>query len=134
MRLTARTRDPRAPRSLATLGDHLRQRRLDLGLLQKDVAAIVGADAKTVTNWERHRTAPDLRHLPALLTFLGSDPRPEGRTFGERLHRARTAQGMSHRELAQRLGVDESTVWKWEDGRHAPSGRLRRVLRELLPF
>ncbi|MFK5925465.1 MAG: helix-turn-helix transcriptional regulator [Desulfuromusa sp.] len=35
-----------------TLGDHLRQRRIELGLYQKDVAAKLGVTTSTVWNWE----------------------------------------------------------------------------------
>jgi len=102
-------------------------------LLQREVAERLGADLKTVASWEGQRTDPSFRHFPALLAFLGYDPRPEGRTFGERLYRARTARGLSHRDLARLIGVDESTVWKWEDGRHRPNGRLLSRLQEELP-
>src|SRR5579872_2299780 len=40
------------PNALNTLGDHLRKRRLDLGLLQKQVAAEIGVNTLTVCNWE----------------------------------------------------------------------------------
>lgn len=116
-----------------TLGEHLRKRRVELGLLQKDMAPLVGADLKTVSNWELNRAEPELRFLPAILAFLGFDPRPEGQTLGERLRRARTSKGISHRELARLLMVDESTIWKWEAGRHRPTGRLLARLREVMP-
>jgi hypothetical protein len=34
-------------KELKTIGEHLRKRRLDLNLFQKDVAAILGADTMT---------------------------------------------------------------------------------------
>ena len=46
------------PEELKTIGDHIRKRRLDLGLLQKDVGRLVGVDTTTVTNWEKGRTGP----------------------------------------------------------------------------
>jgi DNA-binding XRE family transcriptional regulator len=44
--------DNRYPKELKTLGDHLRKRRLDKGLLQNDLARLLGVDKTTVTNWE----------------------------------------------------------------------------------
>ena len=44
---------------LKTLGDHVRARRLDLGLFQKDVAELVGVSTDTVTNWEKNRSEPE---------------------------------------------------------------------------
>ena len=48
---------PAYPQVLLTIGDHLRKRRLDLGLLQRKLAA--GVNESTVTNWELNRTALD---------------------------------------------------------------------------
>jgi transcriptional regulator with XRE-family HTH domain len=133
-KLTAsKPRSAAYPKELKGLGEHLRKRRLDLGLLQREVAERLGADLKTIANWEGQRSEPTFRHFPALLAFLGYDPRPEGRTFGERLYRARTARGLSHRDLARLIGVDESTVWKWEDGRHRPTSGLLARLPAVLP-
>ena len=59
---------PRAyPRVLATIGDHLRKRRLDLGLLQGEVADRLGVTESSVTNWELSRTEPELRFLPGIV-------------------------------------------------------------------
>jgi len=59
------------PKELRTLGDRVRKRRLDLGLRQKDVAEQLGVDEMTINNWERHRTRPIGRLLPAISRFLG---------------------------------------------------------------
>jgi transcriptional regulator with XRE-family HTH domain len=116
------------PREAKTLGDHLRRRRLDLGLLQKDVARQLGADVKTVTNWERQRTEPEIRFLPAIFRFLGLDPRPLPVTFPERLRVARTALGLSQEAFARRLRIDPGTVARWEAGTGRPGSKLLRLL------
>ncbi len=132
LRLKAKKPDGRYPVQLQQLGDHVRKRRLDLGLLQREVGDRLGADTKTINNWEMGRAEPQLRFIPCILAFLGYDPRPAAATFGERLRRERTARGLSIRSLAKLLGVNETTVWKWEEGRHRPISRLRRRLDELL--
>jgi len=63
------------PAELRTIGDHVRKRRLDLGLLQRDVALRIGVDPTSIFNWEAGRHHPSLRHLPAALDFLDYDPR-----------------------------------------------------------
>lgn len=42
---------------------------------------------------------------------------------------ARTAAGLDRTEAARRLGVDQSTLWRWEVGKSRPS---RHVLAALL--
>jgi transcriptional regulator with XRE-family HTH domain len=83
------------PPALCTIGDHLRRRRLDLGLLQREVAERFGANQCSVTNWELGRTKPALRFLPAIVRFLGYVPFPPGETLAERLTTARKARGLS---------------------------------------
>lgn len=56
-----------------TLGDHIRKKRLDLGLQQQEVATQIGVTKSTVWNWE-HGTKPELIHIPAVLAFLGYVP------------------------------------------------------------
>jgi DNA-binding XRE family transcriptional regulator len=65
---------PAYPSELRTLGDHLRKRRLDLGLLQCDVAEKLQVNPMTVCNWETNRTSPQLRFMPRIIAFLGYNP------------------------------------------------------------
>ena len=123
------------PAELNTLGDHIRAARLDRGLFQKDVARLVGVSTYTVTNWEKNRSDPDLRALPAVLDFLGYDTRKVDESIGERIVQARQSRGLSQRELAQILSVDPSTLSKWELGTREPQGfYLHRVKRFLDSF
>ena len=102
------------PTKPKTIGEHLRKRRMDLGLLQREVAVIIGVDTTTVFNWESNRTEPNLQTWPAVLTFLGYDPRPEGQTVGEKLRRHREGLGLSLVRAAEVMGVDPSTLNQWE--------------------
>lgn len=75
--LTLRATKPRPsayPASLSTIGDHIRTKRVDLGLRQCDVAEVVGVTTSTVTNWESNRTSPDLRAVPKVIEFLSYEP------------------------------------------------------------
>lgn len=117
--------DPAYPDALETLGDRLRTRRLDLGLFQKEVAKHIGVTTDTITNWELNRTEPEVRYLPTIIDFLGYVPFPVGETFPERLKAYRLMQGLSQEKFARELGIDETTLWKWENGKSSPSIVLR---------
>ena len=112
--------DENYPKELNTLGDHLRKRRLDLGLLQQDVAQQLGVTAGTVWQWERNRKEPETRSLPAVIAFLGYQPIPPSHSFPEALRTLRRAAGLSQEQLAQRARIDESTIAKWERGKTLP--------------
>ena len=62
------------PKQLESLGDHIRARRLDLGLLQKDVAEIIGVTTDTITNWEKGRNRPMHWHYLRINKFLSYFP------------------------------------------------------------
>jgi transcriptional regulator with XRE-family HTH domain len=49
-------------------------------------------------------------------------PAAEGR--GERLVRHRTALGLTQEESAKRLGIDASTLARWERGQRQPADKL----------
>jgi transcriptional regulator with XRE-family HTH domain len=120
------------PRTINTLGDHIRARRLDLNLLQKHVGERIGVDALTITNWECNATAPAIRYIPAILSFLDYDPFPPAQTLPERLATVRKALGLSQRNLALSLGVDSGTLQSWEAGQHEPIGRNVELIERFL--
>src|SRR6185437_8577432 len=70
----------KAPEVLVTVGDHIRRRRLERHLLQKDVAKAIGVTVPTITNWEKNHTQPTFQHIPAIIKFLDYDPFPQADT------------------------------------------------------
>ena len=99
-----------------TLGEHLKTRRLILGLTQRLAAEALGVNPWTVMNWETGRFEPPIRRLPAILHFLGYDPFPAPTTVGQRLLHVRRQHGWSTSEAARQLGVDRTTWQDWERG------------------
>ena len=106
------------------MGDHIRKRRLDLGLWQKDVAATFGVTVSAVTNWELNRVTPYFTYLPKIIAFLGYTPPPYDKKTDdivEKMKLYRLTQGLSQKKFAKLLRVNETTVAKWERGEHKPS-------------
>ena len=121
------------PQEINSLGDHIRARRLDLKLLQKQVAEQIGVNAATITNWERNESTPVVRYVPAIVRFLGYDPIPPASSLPERLAAARRELGLTQRRMAERLGVDPGTLRDWEAGRHQPTGRSLNLITRVVP-
>lgn len=134
MTLTAsRPLSPAYPRELKTLGDHLRKKRLDLGLLQKDVADILGVHQKSVYNWEKNRTSLPVRFIPRIIRFLEYVPYSTStQSLRERILLFRQIFGLTQENMARRLGVDPTTLRRWEKQGARPIRRYRHKLELLL--
>ncbi len=132
--LTARKPPPPSyPRELRSLGDHLGKRRLDLGMFQKEVAGRLQVDEATICNWETNRTSPQLRFIPRIIAFFGYCPYcPQSEQLGKRIISHRSTLGPSQLDLALRLGIDPSTLGRWERGQSSPSKNLLRKLNAFL--
>ena len=112
----------------------MRKKRLDLKLLQKDVAKRIGVNEATIWNWENDWSSPSLSYIPKIIKFLGYVPNCiEPKTFEEKIVISRKLLGITQKELAHHLGIDPSTLGRWERGESKPSKELLKKLNTLLP-
>lgn len=120
------------PTEMKRIGDHIRKRRLDLGLFQREVAERIGVSEATVWDWENNRS-PKIHLMPQVIEFLGYVPGSDATqsTFSETLVRTRIEMGLSRRNLALWLGVDEGTLQQWERGTMPTFRRHQRVEQQL---
>ena len=58
------------PYNPTTLGERIRQHRMDLHLLQREVAKFIDVDETTIYNWENNRVRPSTQNLPVIQQFL----------------------------------------------------------------
>jgi len=114
------TREP------VTLGDHLRRRRLVLGLYQKDVAAQIGVTTSTIWNWENNWSSIALGYMPKVIKFLGYNPIPCPEDLMERLAWYKQVNGLSLELLGAEMGRDPEQLSDWLSGRHTPCRRNRK--------
>lgn len=54
-----------------SLGEKIRNKRLELGLYQKDIAAIMEVSEDTITYWENNRSKPLTKQYSKIIKFLG---------------------------------------------------------------
>jgi DNA-binding transcriptional regulator YiaG len=101
-------------------------------MLQRQVDEQLGAEVGSLRNWEANRTKPTIEFMPAIIRFLGYNPLPPRGTWAERLINARTALGLSQKESAQRMGVDPSTLARWERGEREPEGGFAKRAQQFL--
>ena len=95
-------------------------------MIQADVARQLGVTALAVTNWECNHADPAVHLIPRIVDFLGYVPFEEPKTLPEKIKAYRITRGLSQVGLAGLLGVDPSTVWRWEAGRDTMPALLKR--------
>lgn len=111
------------------MGEKLRNRRLELHLLQKDLAERLGVTEATITNWELNRHEPKIGYYSKIIEFMGYFPfEIDSSTLGGGIKRCRYMKGVTQEELATELGVNESTVFHYEKNDTKP---LRRTMEKL---
>jgi transcriptional regulator with XRE-family HTH domain len=52
--------------------------------------------------------------------------------IGDRIRIAREARGMKQKDLATRLGVEQSHVWKWENNKRVPRMQTLATICDML--
>lgn len=115
-----------------TIGEHIRKRRLDLGLLQIEVAKMIGVTESTVWNWE-HGTEPELRHMPKIIEFLGYVPFECPEDPIGRLRYFKLINGLSYERLGAVMARDPEQLQDWLSGKVKPCKRNMQSIRNLVP-
>ena len=110
------------------IGEHLKRRRLELRLMQCQVASRFRVHTAYIQNWERGVSVPDVWQIPAIIEFLGYDSEPEPSDPGPRIAFIRRRLGWTQKLLAKELNVGAFQIYKWESGRApAPPKVIRRL-------
>ena len=110
------------PKELKTIGDHIRQARLERNLLIKDVAALVGVSPWSLHEWEHNHLEPYARKYPRILAFLGYYPF-ESETLGGKIKKYRFTHGLTTPEFGKLVGVAGCTVSSWERNKAKPASK-----------
>jgi transcriptional regulator with XRE-family HTH domain len=127
--LTLKARKPFSreeyPDFLRTWGDHIKARRLDLKLTKRQLSLNLNVSDITIYLWEHNRVQPSLAQIPKIIEFLGRDPfKKETEKLGDRICEYRRVHGLTQKNLAEKLGVDQTTLAGWERGEHQPTKKL----------
>ncbi len=117
----------------SSIGEKIRNRRLELGILQKEAAEILGVSEDCITLWETNRSNPYVKYYPEIIKFLGYVPfEVDSSSLGGKIKLYRYLNGLSQEGLALKLGINESTVFHYENNKHKPTGKIRKKIQKLL--
>ena len=121
------------PTVLNTIGDHLRKVRMDRGLLQKVAAKQIGITASCLVNWELNHNQPHIQHWPDILKFLGYYPEEDDGSLGYMIRKYRRYEGVAQKVVANRIGVDEYTLWRIER-KSGKQPSIQRIIKRIENF
>lgn len=112
-----------------TIGEHLRNRRLELKVTQKSVGQKIGVSKDCMTWWENGRSHPHIRYYPKLIEFLGYNPfQTDDKTVGGQIQKYRYENGLTFKQLSKITSFDEGTLARWEKNTIAPSATNKMKL------
>ncbi len=121
------------PKNLTTIGNRIRHGRLEKGLLQEDVAKVIGVTTDCITNWENNRSEPQVQYYPKIIEFLRNNPFPSNRdSFSFSIKEFRQKNGLSHKKMGALFQVNASTISSWEKGKNQPKSSNLSMLKKIL--
>ena len=127
-----RARNTSRPSKLITLGDHIRNERVKRRLFQRTVADFIGVCEDSITHWESNYSQPQIKHYPAIFSFLGYYPfSNDGNSVEGKLRQLRLCQGKTYVSFGLFLKADPRNISDWEQGRKALSSQREKQIVEL---
>ncbi len=119
------------PQRLKAISDHIRKRRMDIGLYQRQVAELIGVSESTIWNWERG-IEPELRFIPKIIEFLGYNPFTAPTDLLGRLRHFKIVNGLSYIRLGDLMNRDPEQLTDWLTGRKRPCKKNVRKIESFL--
>ncbi len=84
---------------------------------------------QSICNWEKNLAKPAAKYTPEIIKFLGYAPFDTSiLSVGERIVVYRKLHGLSQKMLACQIGIDPSTLRKWERDERKPSERFLKQI------
>lgn len=114
------------------LGTRIREKRIALGISQREMERRLKIAHGTLAAWERGQRAPTVDNLAQLADFFRCSVRDLVSEPPERLNspiaQKRLALGISARALSKVLGFSEGLICRWERGEEKPTPKNAVIL------
>lgn len=122
-----------------TPGKRLRKARLEKKMTIRELAKASGLTPEAISNLEADKNPASLRSLKKLSEVLGQsiehlgclEDLPED-TLGQKLRKARLCRGMILQDASTVLGIDWTTLKRWELGMSTPMHKWSHVIAQFI--
>ena len=116
IKTVVKTRPKGYPKAFNHIGDHIRAKRLTGRVKLIELASILNASPHNLLNWEKGKNRPAVKFMQSIVNYLGYCPLFETpKSLGQLVKLKRFYAGVSSKELARKLGIDQSTILRWEN-------------------
>ena len=135
-------------KKVTNFGYRLAYTRKRKGLMQKQLAELIGVKPCIVSSWETDVIYPSVSMMQKIIraldvsedwlendiNFKGQDMKPVKKltNFGHRLAYTRKKKGLMQKQLAELIGVKPCTVSGWENSVHIPNSSMIRKITKAL--
>jgi transcriptional regulator with XRE-family HTH domain len=111
----------------------LKNRMIELGLTQGQVASLFNTDSDLIYMWEKNMVKPTVKRFPVIIQFLGYFPfEVDTSTLGGQIKEYRYVNGLSQEEMAAYVGIDECTLQWYENGKRIPQERNKERVERMI--
>ncbi len=83
-------------------------------------------------NWEKNYHEPGFEHYPDIMDFLGYCPIQRAEYLGGWVKIHRIHKGLSQKETAKLIGIDSSTLAKYERCDRCPHGVYLKAMEQFI--
>ncbi|MCP4181198.1 MAG: transcriptional regulator [bacterium] len=120
----------RYPKEVLTAGDELRSVRLDRGFTQHQVAKMIGVNRNFIYEMELGKHTNTIYALHKVYLFLGYIPITLKMPLGLRkeLFEYRIIYGYSFSALSKKIGLDKSTIVRFEKGKSSKKSTIEKII------
>lgn len=132
VKITVKTMPKGYPESFTCIGDHLRAKRLTEGLQIVELALKLDTSTENIVNWEQGNNTPSIYFIVSIVDYLGYCPLIEQpKSLGQQVKLKRFHAGLSSEQLAHKIGIDPSTLLRWEGRDYSPARGMIKKCFEL---
>jgi ribosome-binding protein aMBF1 (putative translation factor) len=109
------------PSKIESVGDHLRNVRIQRKITRKELAKQFQTKYRTVVTWELNQAEPALKYMKDIVQFLEYIPFDfEDAPLPERLKIARLINGLSFEKLSSQINIEANSLCNIELGNVKP--------------
>lgn len=106
-----------------------------MNLTKRQLSSNLNVSDITIYLWEKNKVQPSLLQIPKIIEFLGYDPfEKKAEYLGDKIREYRRIHGLTQKDFAKQIGIDNTTLASWERSEHTPTKKLLDKIKAAFVF